>query len=1146
MAVVPYSGVPKEKPAPDAPAVYNRISASPEAFGAGVGRALQGLGQTVASTALKLSDVYGQAQNDDAQNGAKSDIMKIMHGDPSKTVAGPDGTQVPSPGFLASQGRGAMDSWQATSKQVDDILKSRRAGLTDPAAQRAYDKWAESYKQSVFGQITNHTRAETKTYASEQNKSTMGLSYQDIANNPNDDEIFKRNLEAAKGAAYRDAELKGLAPEARLEATNRAVAGAWETRLDALSVTDPALAYKLAQEHKADFGARYAAIEPKYRVRAEAASGLAIAKQKFDEGMARARAGAGAATPSQSAGQGAGSYLARVRQFESGGDDSAVSPTGATGRYQFTKGTWSETARKHPELGVDPSPSGRLDPVQQEKMMAALTEDNRAGLKAALGREPSDNELYLAHQQGLGGAKSLLSNPTARAGDIVGDLAVRVNNGDPNGTAAQFVDRITSRFSRISGPGTTAIPTQAVTVIGDSIGVGVSQALGASQDHVKVGRSPEQVLDAIKGKDFTGQTIVLSTGASNNPSQIAKIDEQLDALKGAAKITVLGVGDREDFKGVNDAIMSAIQRAKEKGIKVEWAGPLQNLSDDRVHPKDYKAIVAGLALPPGTVAPPGAIAPTGWAAPAGKAGKATAGPVGTRAFAPTQQGFVAPPQSQVVGAPPPAAPQPAPAPEPVIPDRPEPPSMAVVQAESIRSILDDPSLSDGVKQHAISEVNKLYNLEAAQAAGLSVQINQAQKQIVEGYDVPQENFDKLKREVYWRGTPDLVRDFETTEKIRDDFRAFKGMSPREIEAYIGKAEERVQVAGASPRQFEIIEAEQKYLSRLAQDIKSDPIVRAARDGIVGAVQPLALGGSMWDFQASLATRVSQAARVAQVYAQPVRYMTNAEKNDLRQVATAGGDSMITVAASVIDTLGAKSEAFFDEIGDSAPQFAHIGKLMLLGAPGSTLADLAEFQSLSQDKIAAKHIPKLTEGAAQAKSRNIYKGAFQVMGAFGTGAIDAAQKLVEIRAMRSGSDPKLFMDSPIGQQAFQEAAGAVFEGGRQYGGIAPYYSGSWWNVFDKGQHLPIPSSIRAESLSSVFDAITDADLAYDPPDLSNAADRIRGGRLIAIDHGKYRVALGDDPFGPDPKIVRTKSGAPFTLDLTIMEPELRRRVPAAYR
>lgn len=152
------------------------------------------------------------------------------------------------------------------------------------------------------------------------------------------------------------------------------------------------------------------------------------------------------------------SYLIRTAQIESGMNPNAQNPnSSAGGLFQFVDGT----ARQY---GL----TNKFDPVAASDAAARLAADNRRALMAALGRDVDDGELYLAHQQGAGGATKLLSNPGARAADLVGLEAVRLNGGSPDMTAGEFAAKWTGKHSgqpvlsmgarSMSAPGGQTIP----------------------------------------------------------------------------------------------------------------------------------------------------------------------------------------------------------------------------------------------------------------------------------------------------------------------------------------------------------------------------------------------------------------------------------------------------------------------------------------------------------------------------------------------------------------------------------------------------------------------------------------------------------------------------------------------------------------
>jgi hypothetical protein len=147
-------------------------------------------------------------------------------------------------------------------------------------------------------------------------------------------------------------------------------------------------------------------------------------------------------------------WLERTAFIESGGNPNAVSSTGATGVFQVTKGFAKQYGVKD-----------RNDPVQNTEGTVDGAVDAMARLGKALGRKPTGAEIYLAHQQGIGGAISLLTNPDALATDIVGKQAILVNAGKEDMTAREFANYWMDRWNNAPTANPTAgTPANANTV----------------------------------------------------------------------------------------------------------------------------------------------------------------------------------------------------------------------------------------------------------------------------------------------------------------------------------------------------------------------------------------------------------------------------------------------------------------------------------------------------------------------------------------------------------------------------------------------------------------------------------------------------------------------------------------------------------
>jgi hypothetical protein len=135
--------------------------------------------------------------------------------------------------------------------------------------------------------------------------------------------------------------------------------------------------------------------------------------------------------------------LRTVAWIESKGDPAADNPKStAGGLFQFINSTAKRYGLKN-----------KYDAYESSDAGARLMADNMNALRGILGREPNTGELYLAHQQGLGGAQSLLSNPGELAVNVVGYDEVRLNGGSPGMTAGEFAGLWTKKANKINRTG---------------------------------------------------------------------------------------------------------------------------------------------------------------------------------------------------------------------------------------------------------------------------------------------------------------------------------------------------------------------------------------------------------------------------------------------------------------------------------------------------------------------------------------------------------------------------------------------------------------------------------------------------------------------------------------------------------------------
>jgi hypothetical protein len=140
-----------------------------------------------------------------------------------------------------------------------------------------------------------------------------------------------------------------------------------------------------------------------------------------------------------------GNYFDTLSFIESTNNPKAVSPAGAKGLYQFMP----ETAKQY---GLDDP----FDPVASRKAVEQLTQDNEKFYKKIFGKDPTDAERYLMHQQGAKGATTLLQGGNRNAVDVLTPVykskskaqkAIEQNGGNSKMSAKEFADLWLNKYN---------------------------------------------------------------------------------------------------------------------------------------------------------------------------------------------------------------------------------------------------------------------------------------------------------------------------------------------------------------------------------------------------------------------------------------------------------------------------------------------------------------------------------------------------------------------------------------------------------------------------------------------------------------------------------------------------------------------------
>ncbi len=563
------------------PDAYQRIQASPRAFGAAEGAALAGLGgeleqatNRLAATAVMQQELHNQVAADEQTNYFEGEVNKVMYGDPDTPG---------DVGFMGKQGRDALDAREGVRKRIDDLIAERRGALQNDRQRMAFDSTTRRYRNFTLAQVGQHYNAEFKRHTAQtyDARADIQRSNAAIAANQGNFGAFQDFLGKGLASIKQGGEAVGLPSEgieAKQREFTRTTAEAWAR---SAIERNPQEGLKFIEDNKDHLGERYDELH-------RAAAGKALNAQALDIVSGVNREG--------------GAVYNRIAQVATEMNIDPVLATttadieSSTGRNLGSRGNIFQLGNTEwASVGGGQKGNTETDIKNGLKFLQVKKQE----MTAALGREPAGWEVYLAHQQGTGGAIALLSKSNSPARDVVPAENISANGGNPDAPASAFVDKVRNLYSRKASQAVK--PDESVVAFGDSIAAHLVRKAGAGGKESGVVRSyrpgdtavsgydPIEVLKVISEAPDTsirGKNIVLSTGTSNDPENKfeGSIPAQIAMLrsKGAASVTVMGVGTK-----YADRNARLEQIATENGAT--FSGPLRKVASDGIHSADPKA-----------------------------------------------------------------------------------------------------------------------------------------------------------------------------------------------------------------------------------------------------------------------------------------------------------------------------------------------------------------------------------------------------------------------------------------------------------------------------------------------------------------------------------------------------------------------------
>lgn len=229
------------------------------------------------------------------------------------------------------------------------------------------------------------------------------------------------------------------------------------------------------------------------------------------------------------------SIMLAMAHIETGGsfNERAKNPeSSASGLFQFMKGTRGK-------YGLDGNTV--FDARKNSAAGAKMLNENRAYFKKRFGREPSAGELYLMHQQGIGGGTALMANPNALAVDVLtrahkgnrkrAEEIIRKNGGRMDMMAGQFADKWIGKGNSLQ---------KAYQKGGNQFAAGQAIAAGAQR-----GMQSMQQGEAVRAQNVTNNnqrtTQVSINGGIHVQSSASTIDGAMEDAASAARNRMIQV-----------------------------------------------------------------------------------------------------------------------------------------------------------------------------------------------------------------------------------------------------------------------------------------------------------------------------------------------------------------------------------------------------------------------------------------------------------------------------------------------------------------------------------------------------------------------------------------------------------------------------
>ena len=388
---------------------------------------------------------------------------------------------------------------------------------------------------------------------------------------------------------------------------------------------------------------------------------------------------------------------------------------------------------------------------------------------------------------------------------------------------------------------------------------------------------------------------------------------------------------------------------------------------------------------------------------------------------------------------------------------------------------------------------------------LTNKVKQINGLVEKGFDIKPEDWNGIQAEVAANGDPLLAETLNAAKSLSQFQSSIKQLAPADLQLVVSEQRNQIEEAGGIEdfEQVRRLDVSEKLLTEMKTELRRDPISWGVRVGLIDN-SPLVLEGDL--AADSMDRRRAQADALARHYGITPRFMTDEEVSQLSEgLPGMTVDQKLALSNTIALGFGDDAAAVLNRVSDNNATFSHVGGLMLGGSQGN--ADVAR-------NIFSGNIARIDDKNNILPSKidldtgyaNLAGGALGASSKTRANVINAAKDIYTRKGLLAGLTSDEF-DEDLWDQSLNEAAGAVFVDGAQYGGFGDY----------NGEKIVLPKGMTQDDFDQRLGSINDdkittgvfGDVPRHVDGTIATADEIEDGVLISVGDGLYAIALNED-------------------------------------